>query len=73
MYLTIILLPLISAFISGFLGRKVGIKGSQILSCLILIIDSLLAIIAFYEVGLNESPVTIRIIDWVDSEIMQLS
>lgn len=73
MYFTIILLPLLSAFISGFLGRKVGIKGSQILSCSILILDALLATIAFYEVGLNESPTSILVIDWVDCESMQLS
>jgi NADH-ubiquinone oxidoreductase chain 5 len=73
MYLTIILLPLLSAFISGFMGRKIGIKGSQILSCLALTLASILATIAFYEVGLNESSISIVLFNWIDSESMQLS
>lgn len=73
MYLTIILLPLLSALISGFMGRKIGIKGSQLLSCLTLTLTSFLAIIAFYEVGLNESPISIVIFNWLDSESIKLS
>jgi NADH-ubiquinone oxidoreductase chain 5 len=73
MYLTIILLPLLSAFISGFLGRKIGIKGSQILSILALSLASVLATIAFYEVGLNESLTSIIVLNWLDCETMQLS
>lgn len=72
MYLTIIFLPLLSAFISGFLGRKIGIKGSQLLSCILLILASILAGIIFNEVGLNESSVNIILFNWIDSEFLQL-
>jgi NADH-ubiquinone oxidoreductase chain 5 len=59
MYLTILILPLLGSFISGFLGRKIGVTGSHIITCSCLIISSLLATIAFYEVGLCSSPVKI--------------
>ena len=72
MYLTIIFLPLLSAFISGFLGRKIGVKGSQILSCSLLILTSTLASVAFYEVGFNESPVSATLGNWIDSEFLKL-
>jgi NADH-ubiquinone oxidoreductase chain 5 len=73
MYLTITFLPLLSAFISGFLGRKIGVQGSHILSCIILIVASILAGIAFYEVGLNESPVSITLFSWIDCEHLKIN
>jgi NADH-ubiquinone oxidoreductase chain 5 len=59
MYLTIIVLPLLGSIISGFFGRKVGITGSQIITCSSVIITTILAIIIFFEVGLNNTSVTL--------------
>jgi NADH-ubiquinone oxidoreductase chain 5 len=59
MYLTILILPLLGSFISGFGGRKIGVTGSHIITCTCLILSSILATIAFYEVGLCSSPVKI--------------
>jgi NADH-ubiquinone oxidoreductase chain 5 len=73
MYLSIIVLPLLGSLVSGFLGRKVGITGSQIVSCGSLIITSILISIAFYEVGLCGSPVYINLGTWLDSEMLQVS
>jgi NADH-ubiquinone oxidoreductase chain 5 len=73
MYLSIIILPLLGSLISGFLGRKVGVTGSQILTCTCLILSSLLMTIAFYEVGLSGSPVHINLGSWIESEIMSIS
>jgi len=73
MYLSIIILPLLSSLISGFLGRKVGVTGSQILTCGSLIITSILITIAFYEVGICGSPVNIDILNWLDIEILNIS
>jgi NADH-ubiquinone oxidoreductase chain 5 len=73
MYLTILILPLLGSFISGFLGRKIGVTGSHIITCSCLIISSLLATIAFYEVGLCSSPVKIYLFNWIDSEYMNIS
>ncbi len=73
MYLTILILPLLGSFVSGFLGRKIGVTGSHIITCTCLILSSILATIAFYEVGLNSSPVIINLFNWIDSEYMIIS
>ena len=73
MYLTILILPLLGSFISGFLGRKIGVTGSHIITCTCLILSSILATIAFYEVGLSSSPVIINLFNWIDSEYMIIS
>jgi NADH-ubiquinone oxidoreductase chain 5 len=59
MYLSIIILPLLGSIISGFFGRKVGVSGARFLTCSSIIITTILAIVAFLEVGFNNSPVYI--------------
>ena len=61
MYLAIIVLPLLGSIVSGFFGRKVGISGAQLITCMSVIVTTLLAIIAFLEVGLNNIPVSIHL------------
>jgi len=73
MYLSIVLLPLLGSILSGFMGRKIGVTGSQFITCTCLIISSILMTIAFYEVGICGSPVHINLGSWVDSEIMSIS
>nr|YP_010041404.1 NADH dehydrogenase subunit 5 [Pisolithus tinctorius]QPA36182.1 NADH dehydrogenase subunit 5 [Pisolithus tinctorius] len=73
MYLSILIFPLLASFVSGFLGRKIGITGSHILTCTCLTISSILATIAFYEVGICGSPVSIYLFSWIDSELMSIS
>jgi NADH-ubiquinone oxidoreductase chain 5 len=73
MYLSILILPLLGSIASGFLGRKLGVTGAHIITCTCLILSSLLATVAFYEVGISGSPVTINLGTWVDSEIMTIS
>ena len=68
MYLTLISLPLLGSIVSGFFGRKVGVVGSHIITCSCVIITTLLAFIAFIEVGFNNIPVSINLFRWVDSE-----
>jgi NADH-ubiquinone oxidoreductase chain 5 len=62
MYLIIIILPLVGSIVSGFLGRKVGVKGAQLITCSSVLITTLLVILAFIEVGYNNIPVAINII-----------
>ena len=73
MYLSILIFPLLASFVSGFMGRKIGITGSHIITCTCLSISSLLATIAFYEVGICGSPVSVYLFNWVDSEFMNIS
>lgn len=68
MYLSIIVLPLLGSIVSGFFGRKVGVSGAQLITCLSVIITTILAVLAFFEVGFNNIPVTINLFRWIDSE-----
>lgn len=72
MYLVIIILPLLGSIVSGFFGRKVGVMGAQLITCSSILITSLLAILAFVEIGYNNIPVTINIIRWIDIESINL-
>jgi NADH:ubiquinone oxidoreductase subunit 5 (subunit L)/multisubunit Na+/H+ antiporter MnhA subunit len=61
MYLTILFLPLFSSIVTGFLGRKLGAKGSQLTSCLSILITTLLVIIVFFEVAFNNIIINIKL------------
>jgi NADH-ubiquinone oxidoreductase chain 5 len=73
MYLAIIVLPLLGSIASGLFGRKLGVKGSHIVTCGSVIITTLLAILTFVEVGLNHIPVSIHLFRWIDSESLNIS
>ena len=68
MYLSIIIFPLLGALASGLLGRKLGVTGSQIITCTSLLISSVLITFAFYEVCLAGSPVHIKLCNWISTE-----
>jgi hypothetical protein len=72
MYLTLILLPLIGSIYSGLYGRKIGTKGSQLMTTTLVIITTILAIIIYIEVGLNNIPVSIKLFRWLDSESLNI-
>ena len=72
MYLAVIVLPILGSIISGFLGRNVGVKGAQIITCVSLLISVLIATIAFFEVGINNIPVYIFLFKWIDLEFLNV-
>jgi NADH-ubiquinone oxidoreductase chain 5 len=59
MYLAIIFTPLLGSIASGFFGRKVGVKGAQLITCTSVIITTILSIISYIEVGIKNIPVNI--------------
>lgn len=61
MYLSIIIFPILGSIASGFFGRKIGISGSRLIGCVSIIITTILAIIAYFEVGMNNNPIIIHI------------
>lgn len=72
MYLSIIILPLLGSIVSGFFGRKIGVSGARIITCTCVILTTILAIIAFIEVGLNQIGTKIELFRWIDSESMNI-
>ena len=72
MYLTIIILPLLGSIISGFFGRKVGVTGSQLITCGSVIITTVVSILAFIEIGMSSTPVYVQLFRWLDSESLNI-
>lgn len=70
MYLSILALPLFGSAVAGLLGRKIGVTGAHIVTTGALMTSALLALVAFYEVGLCGSPVSIELFSWIDSEFL---
>ena len=61
MYLTLLFLPALGAGAAGFLGRKIGVTGAHLITCTAMGITAVLTFIAFYEVAICGSPVSIRL------------
>ena len=72
MYLVLIGLPLLGSIVSGFFGRKVGVSGAQVITCTCILTTTILAIMAFVEVGLNHNCVKIQLFRWIDSEYLNV-
>ena len=73
MYLAIIVLPLLGSIVSGFFGRKVGVSGSHLITCTSVLLTTTLAIFAFFEVGINNTSVYVKLFRWIDSESLNIS
>ena len=69
MYATIVFLPLAAALIAGFMGRWIGDRGAQWVTCGALIISAVLSAVALYEVALSPDgqPVTVHLMTWISS------
>ena len=63
----IIFLPLLGSFISGFFGKKLGDKYSQILTSLLVMISAVLSLLIFYEVLINNYSSNKIIFNWISS------
>jgi len=61
MYLTLLALPMLGSMVAGLLGRKIGVTGAHIITCTTMGLSAVLSLVAFYEVGLCNSPVSIRL------------
>ena len=67
MELSILLLPLIASIISGFFGKYIGDRNSEIFTSLLVSISAILSCIIFYNVILNQYEDNIIIATWINS------
>ena len=72
MYLILIFLPLISSIVVGMFGRYLGTKGSSIISVFCLFFTCLISFFCFYEVGLSNGFVYIKLIKWINSDLLNV-
>lgn len=61
MYINIVFLPFLAAILSGFFGRALGIKGVYIINISCLLLTTLLSFIAFYEIVICNSPISVEL------------
>jgi NADH-ubiquinone oxidoreductase chain 5 len=61
MYISIIFLPFLAAIVSGLFGRTVGVKGVYVLNIICILMTTVLSMVAYYEVVLCNSPVSIEL------------
>lgn len=73
MYTSIVFLPFLGASLSGLFGRSLGVKGVYIINNICLLVTTFLSFIAFYEVILCNSPVSIELFSWINSEHLKVS
>lgn len=73
MYLCILILPLLTCFISGFYGRKLGYKGVQFITISGLSLVILITSLIFYEVGIQKTCTYLKLFRWIDSEILTVN
>ena len=73
MYLTIILLPLLSGLINGLIGRKIGKSGSLRIMKITITISTILSIIGYYEIIIRNTSVIIEIIKMIETENIVIS
>ena len=73
MYLLILFLPLCGSITAGLLGRKLGPSGAHFTTISSLATASILALLAFYEVAICDSPVTINLGSWLNSDLLNIN
>ena len=72
MYLAIIILSLLGSIVSGFFGRKSGVSGSHLATCIAVVLTTAFAVLSFFEVGLNNILVNMEVCRWIDSESLNV-
>tara|TARA_A100001011_G_C14302761_1_gene841621 strand:- start:278 stop:2191 length:1914 start_codon:yes stop_codon:yes gene_type:complete len=67
MELSIIALPLVASIISGFFGRYIGDRSSEIITSLLVSLSAIFSLFVFYEVIVNQYENNIVIATWINS------
>ena len=67
MEISILFLPLIASIISGFFGKYIGDRNSEIVTSALVSISALLSIFVLYQVIANQYEENIVIATWINS------
>jgi NADH-ubiquinone oxidoreductase chain 5 len=65
MYLAILALPLLGGLLA--VNRKCGLIAGPFLSVICIVLTAILSTLAFFEVGLNGSSVSLKLGYWIES------
>ena len=70
---TLVFLPLLGSIISGFFGRYIGDRSSEIITSLFVSISAALSLIIFYEVIVNNYENNLIIATWMNSGLLDVN
>ena len=72
MYLLLVFLPLIGSCCAGLFGRFIGPFGSSYITVICLVSTFFISLFTFYEVALLNCCVYIKLIPWINSELLNV-
>ena len=70
---TLVFLPLLGAILSGFFGRYIGDRNSEIITSLLVSISAFLSFIIFKEVTFNNYENNLVITSWISSGMLEVN
>ncbi|MDC0518275.1 NADH-quinone oxidoreductase subunit L [Candidatus Pelagibacter sp.] len=73
MEISILALPLIASITSGFFGKFIGDRNSEIITSLLVTISAILSVFVLYEVIVNQYQVNITIATWISSGTLNVN
>ena len=73
MEFTLLFLPLLASITSGFFGKYIGDRNSEIITSLFVSISALLSLIIFYQVIVNGYENNIVIATWINSGTLDVN
>jgi NADH-quinone oxidoreductase subunit L len=65
LHVVLVFAPLLGAIIAGFLGRLIGDRASQVVTCGLMVLSALLATIGLFA-NVGEPAYTVRVLDWIN-------
>ena len=73
MEIALLFLPLLSSIISGFFGKYVGDRNSEIITSLFVSISAILSLILFYNVIVNNYDNNVIVATWINSGTLDVN
>jgi len=73
MEITLLFLPLLASIISGFFGKYIGDRNSEIVTSLFVSISAILSLMLFYQVILNNYESNVVIATWINSGTLDVN
>ena len=73
MEILILFLPLLASIISGFFGKYIGDRKSEIITSCFVSISAILSLIIFYDVIMSQYEANIVIASWINSGTLNVN
>ena len=73
MEFALLFLPLLASITSGFFGKYIGDRNSEIITSLLVSISALLSLVIFYQVIINGYENNVVIATWINSGTLDVN